>query len=121
MVQISLQFMYARFFKIPLLTLKMVLLYISYFFMPYIHNKYTFASSFSTLWDIYIYFTSTWHYDILPFYACTKFPPLRLLCGQRRYTKHAVLTESDFHGDETKPETVGALFKPLYRGNMLSC
>lgn len=49
----------------------------------------------------------------------TKYPPLCLRYGQRQYTKQAALTESDFHGDETKPETIGALFKPLYRENML--
>lgn len=46
----------------------------------------------------------------------------RLLCGLRRVTKHAstAVPVSEFHGDESKPEIIGALFKPLYRGNMLT-
>lgn len=55
------------------------------------------------------------------FCACTA---LRRMYGLRRLTKHAARprcsTESHFHGDESKPELIGALFKPLYRGNMLT-
>ena len=53
--------------------------------------------------------------------SCADSAP-RLLYGLRRVSKHAspAAPVSQFHGDESKPETIGALFKPLYRGNMLT-
>lgn len=52
--------------------------------------------------------------SVLGFDLCAD-SALRFLYGQRLLTKHADpdAPQCYFHGDESKPEMIGALFKPL--------
>lgn len=68
----------------------------------------------------YVYVFYCWTQGRLIFPVLT--PPTAFCAGYAgsQNTPPLLFQCLEFHGDESKPEIIGALFKPLYRGNILT-